>query len=122
MKSKKKIEKQMKRKGSLELVETIIAAKKNKKWNGIADVLSSPRKNKIIVNLDRINRETKDGELVVIPGKVLSHGDINKKIKLVALNFSEEAREKLLNAKCELISILSEIKKNPEAKGIKVIK
>ena len=48
--------------------------------------------------------------------------ELNKKIKVFALSFSEKAREKLLNFKCEVSNILEEIKKNPEAKGVRIIK
>ncbi len=122
MKSKSKIESQLEKKTNPELVKTIIEAKKEKKWLEIAGILSSPRINKVGINLDKINREAKEGEIIVVPGKVLSQGDINKKLKIVALNFSEKAKEKILKAKGETISIRDEIKKNPEAKGIKIIK
>ena len=119
-KSKTKIEKQLKKKTNPELVETIIFAKKNKNWNKIAEILSSPRRNKISLNLSAIEKES-DGKVLVVPGKVLSSGDVTKKIKIVALNFSKSAKEKLLNAKCEISSILEEIKQNPDAKNIKII-
>ena len=122
MKSKTKIEKQLQRKINPEIVETILAAKKEEKWKEIAGILSSPRKNKININLDKINKNAKQGEKIVIPGKVLSMGDIDKKISVSALGFSEKAREKLLKAKCEVSTILHEIKKNPGAKGVKILR
>jgi large subunit ribosomal protein L18e len=122
MKKKSKIEEQLKRKTNSELVQTIIAAKKKKEWLEIAGILSSPRVKKINVNLDKINEESKEGDIVVVPGKVLSEGELNKKIKIVAFSFSEKAKEKILNAKGEVLNMLDEIKKNPEAKGVKIIK
>ncbi len=122
MKSKTKIEKQTKRKTSSDLVETIRSAKKNEKWLEIASLLSTSRKKRSEVNLDEIDKKAKEGDIIVIPGKVLSRGELNKKIKVVAFGFSESAREKLLNSKCEAIYINEEIKKNPEAKGIKILK
>ncbi len=122
MKTKTKISKQEKRKTNPELVETIRKARKNEKWLEVAGILSSSRKKRAEINLDKINKESKEKDIIVIPGKVLSQGEINKKIKVVALGFSESAKEKLLNSKCEIISILEEIKKNPEAKGIKILK
>jgi large subunit ribosomal protein L18e len=120
MKSKTLIEKQTQRKTNQDLVETIIACKKNKNWFKVAEILSGPRKNKINVNIEKINKEAKQGDVIVIPGKVLSQGDIDKKIKVIALSFSEKAKEKLLKSKCEVSSILEEIKKNPEAKKIRI--
>jgi large subunit ribosomal protein L18e len=122
MKSKTKISKQLERKSNSNLMETIIAGKKQEAWNEIAGILSSPRRNKICINLEQINKDAKAGEIVVVPGKVLSQGDIDKKIKVVAFSFSEKAREKLLSVKCEVSYILDEIKSNPSAKGIKILK
>jgi large subunit ribosomal protein L18e len=122
MKSKTKISKQLERKSNSVLTETIIEAKKNDSWVGVAGILSGPRRKRICINLEEINKHSKAGETIVIPGKVLSQGEIDKKIKVVALNFSGKAKEKLLSAKCEVVSILDEIKSNPSAKGIKIIK
>jgi len=122
MKSKRKIEKQTKRKINTNLVETIKIAKKNSAWLEIAGILSSPKRRKIVMNLEKINEETKDGENILIPGKVLSQGEINKKIKIIARDFSEKAKEKLSNSKIEFVKINEEIKNNPDAKGIRILK
>ncbi|MBU2562285.1 MAG: 50S ribosomal protein L18e [Nanoarchaeota archaeon] len=114
-----KIEKQLKRKTNSDLVKTIITAKKNKKWKKVAERLSSPKRKSL--NLEEINKQAKEGEIIVIPGKVLSQGEIDKKIKIVAFNFSEKAKEKLLKSSVKVLSILEEIKKNPEAKGVKFL-
>jgi len=122
MKSKTKISKQLERKSNSKLMETIIAGKKNDSWNQVAGFLSGPRRKRICMNIEEISKNSKAGETVLIPGKVLSQGEIDKKIKVVAFNFSEKAKEKLLSAKCETVSIFDEIKSNPSAKGIKIIK
>ncbi len=122
MKSKTLIGKQLKKKTNSKLVETLIAAKKNSKWIEVASILSGPRRKRINVNLDEINKNSKAGETIIVPGKILSQGEIDKKIKIVAFSFSKKAEEKLLSAKCEVSDILEEINKNPEAKGIKILK
>jgi large subunit ribosomal protein L18e len=122
MKSKTQIEKQLEKKTNPELVKTIIAAKKKKNWLEIASMLSSPRAKRINMNLSKINDEAKEGEIVVIAGKVLSQGDLDKKIKVVALSFSAMAKEKITKAKGEALTILEEIKKNPEAKNVRFLK
>jgi len=121
MKTKSKIESQIKKKKNINLVRTIIAAKKNEKWLKVANILSSSRRNKETINLGKIDEESKQGEIIVVPGKVLSQGDVTKKIRVVALSFSEEAIKKLLKSKSEILSILEEIKKNPSAQGIKIL-
>ncbi len=122
MKSKTLIEKQLRKKTNPKIIETIIASKKKKNWVEIAGMISRSRKKQASINLSDINKQTKEGENVLIPGKVLSQGEINKKIKVVALNFSEKAKEKLKNSGCEFSDILKEIKSNPEAKDLKILK
>jgi large subunit ribosomal protein L18e len=120
MKSKTLIEKRTKRKNDSELVETIIAAKKNKNWFKVAEIISSSRRNRIDMNLDEIGKKS-DKKIVVVPGKVLSQGEVAKKIKIVALKFSERAKEKLIKSGCQIESILDEIKKNPDAKDMEIL-
>jgi large subunit ribosomal protein L18e len=121
MKSKTLIEKQLKKKTNSELVETILTAKKNKAWMKTAEILAGPRKNRMNFNLEELDKIVQEGEHVLIIGKVLSQGELNKKIKITALSFSEKAKEKLLKTDSDISTILEEIKKNPEAKGIKIL-
>jgi len=121
MKSKTKIEKQTKKKTNSELVQTINEAKNKKEWKSIAEILSYPRRKRPSINLNKIGEKIKEKEIAVIPGKVLSEGEINKKNKIVAFNFSKKSKEKLLKAGCEISSILEEIKKNPQARGIRIL-
>lgn len=116
MKSKTKIKKQIRRKTNSELVGTLRILNKSKNKE-IINILSRPRRKKVEVNIDKINKETKDSDVVIIPGKVLAMGDIDKKVKVIALSYSAEARNKLEKAKCEIIMLSDEIKKNKEIKG-----
>jgi len=122
MKSKTLIGKQVQRKTNSGLVATILAGKKAKGWLEVAGVLAGPRKNHKSVNVKEIEKFAKAGDVIVVCGKVLSQGEINKKLKVVALKFSDKAKEKLLKAKCEVLTIAEEIKANPEAKGVKILK
>jgi len=122
-KSKTKIEKQSLKKGNQALVEAIRAAKKTDSdfWLRVAGILSGPRRARSVINLNDVEKATKEGDSVVFPGKVLSQGEISKKIALIALDFSEKAREKLLKNKAHVTEIGEEIKKNPDAKGLKLL-
>ena len=121
MKSKSKIEKQLQKKKNPELVKTIISAKKNKAWIGVAGILSGPRRKNVNANLNDLNKDTKSGDTLVVPGKVLSLGQMDKKMNIVAIGFSSLAREKILKSGGKTLSILEEIKKNPEAKNVKIL-
>ena len=123
VKSKTKIEQQSWKKNSSELVETIRAAKKtgNKFWLQVAGILAGPRREKIAINLEDVEKGTTEEDFIVIPGKILSQGEISKKIAVIAFNFSEKAREKMLKNKVQILSILEEVKRNPQAKGIRIL-
>jgi large subunit ribosomal protein L18e len=120
IKSKVKIESQLQSKTNKELVDTVILAKKNPAWMEVAGLLTISRRKRKNINLTDI--EKVQGKILVVPGKVLSQGDLTKKVKVVAMNFSEKAREKLKNAGCELSTIMEEIQKNKEAKEVTILK
>ena len=98
------------------MVRTIKEALKNPAWVEVAGILSRPKRKRLNANIHELSNLND----TIVCGKVLSEGEINKKIKVVALDFSDAAKEKLLNAGCEVVTILEEIKKNPEAKGLEI--
>lgn len=122
MKSKRLIEKQTRIKRDPEIMELIREARKSKEWFEVAHLLSTPRKNRVELNLNEIAHLAKEGSIIVVPGKVLSVGEVNKKIKISAFKFSEKAKQKLKEAKISFNSILEEIKTNPSAKGVQILK
>ena len=121
MKSKTLIGKQLHRKNNQELVDTLLAAKKGDSWIEVAHILSGSSRKRVSLNLEDF-KDLKGGEKILVPGKVLSQGEVNKKIKIIAFGFSEKAKEKLSKSKIEFSSINEEIKTNPTAKGITILK
>ncbi len=120
--SKTHIKKDVKKKTSPLSIETIMAAKKHKAWLYVAKCLASPTRQYPSFNLHEIDAGSEDGDTVVIPGKVLGDGKVSKKIKIVAFSFSASALDKMKEAKVEGAYIIDEIKKNPEAKGVKLLR
>jgi len=116
--SKTQISKRVKKKTNPELVETIRLARKNNLLE-LGKKLSGPKRFYKKVNLNKLNKVKEDKVLVV--GKVLGDGEINKKIKISALSFSNSAKEKLKKAGCEMFTIKQAIEKNPKLEGVKVI-
>ena len=114
--SKTKISKRMQRKTNSELVETILLCKKNNQLD-VAKILSGPTRKIPSINLDEIDKEAKDGEVIIFPGKILGQGEITKKIKIIALNFSASAEEKLKKAKIETATIKEALEKNKKLDG-----
>jgi large subunit ribosomal protein L18e len=90
-------------------------------WPDIAKRLAKPRRNRLAVNLSRLNRYTEKNETVIVPGKVLSAGEIGHPIKVTAFAFSEKAREKINAAKGKCLSFYDLVKKNPKGSNVKII-
>jgi large subunit ribosomal protein L18e len=116
MKSKTLIDKQMERKVNPELVETILKAKKNGMWVEVAGMLSCPARRMTNANLDEIDKKAKDGDVVVVAGKVLGTGALNKKVRLIAFSFSKSAEDKLKKSKIDFGKIKDEIDRNQRTK------
>jgi len=113
--SKTKISKRAAKKTNIELVETITAAKKNNPE--IASLLSLPARKQVKKNLYEIDKDAKDKGTVIVPGKVLGKGELNKKIKIVALSYSSSALEKLNKKKIEASLLKKELKKEKKLEG-----
>jgi large subunit ribosomal protein L18e len=90
-------------------------------WKDIAIRLEKPLKNWPEVNLNRINKYTKDKETALIPGKVLSDGDLTKKVTIAAWAFSKNSQEKIKKAGGKYMSIEELLKSNPKGKDIRIL-
>ena len=122
--SKTKIKMDLRRKTNPEVINVINLARKHKAWLPLAKILAGPTRKYADYNLKDLNEKVSaEGvSIAVVPGKVLSSGDLNKKIKICALSFSKSAIDKLKKSKTDFCTIAEEIKKNTEAKGVKIIR
>lgn len=90
-------------------------------WKRIASDLERPTRQRRVVNLSRISRDTKENEVVVVPGKVLGSGALNHKLTISAYQFSEQARDKIEKAGSKVVSLLDISKDTPNGKKIRII-
>lgn len=116
--SKSQINIREKKKSNPEILETIKLSKKNNLMD-LAKKLSAPRRLHLNINLTELDNV--EGTKVMVVGKVLGSGNINKKISVSALGFSKQASEKLKSAGCEIKTIKQEIESNKDLKGVKII-
>lgn len=93
---------------------------KSNLWKRIADDLLISRRQKKIVNVFTLALHTKDGEVIVIPGKLLGTGDINHKVTVAAFDFSKSAVEKIKQAKGNCMTITELVEKNPKGKDVRI--
>jgi len=105
------------------LKKVIIEMKKTKSsgWKAVAEKLETPRRKRKNVNLSKINKNTKEKEVIVVPGKVTSTGSIDHIITISALDFSEKAVEKLKKTGAVIKTLEELIKENPKFSNIKII-
>lgn len=97
-------------------------------WRDMAKRLEKPRRHYAAVNLSKINRYSDVNDTILVPGKVLSAGVIEKQVTVAALGFSKKAFEEI--SKCgdekgkkkgKCMSIEELIENNPKGSGVKII-
>jgi large subunit ribosomal protein L18e len=91
-------------------------------WRMVSKILSKPRKNTVEVNLYRINTKTKDGDIIVVPGKLLSIGELNHKVTIACWNASKTTRKKVDNSNTgsKIITINELLEINPTGSNVKI--
>ncbi|MGM5483852.1 MAG: 50S ribosomal protein L18e [Nanobdellota archaeon] len=90
-------------------------------WNSIAKDLKRPTRNSREVSIGKINKNAKDGFDVVIPGKVLGTGKLDKKLTIAAMSFSENALSKIKSSGSKAVKLREYAKKNKTGKKAIII-
>ncbi|UCH31848.1 MAG: 50S ribosomal protein L18e [Candidatus Bathyarchaeota archaeon] len=90
-------------------------------WSKIARDLSRPRNRRTSVNLSHINRCTKAGQTIAVPGKVLGAGILHHPVTITAFTFSTAARRKIIKSKGKCLTFAELIKKNPKGSNIMIV-
>ncbi|MFC7165639.1 50S ribosomal protein L18e [Halospeciosus flavus] len=91
-------------------------------WHDVADRLEKPRSTHAEVNLSRIERYANENETVVVPGKVLGSGALDKSVTIAAVDFSGSAKTKIEHADGEAVELEQAIENNPEGTNVRVIR
>jgi large subunit ribosomal protein L18e len=96
-------------------------ARDSKLWKRVVTDLKKPSRQRREVNVYKIDKYAKDGETVLVPGKVLSLGELTKKVDVAALKFSQGASKKINEANGEVLTIMQLLQKNPEGKKVRIL-
>lgn len=91
-------------------------------WRDIAKRLEKPKRNWAEANLSKLDRYAKDGETVLVPGKVLAAGSISKKVTVAAYSFSEKAKADIIAAGGKTMSIMDLVTANPKGSGVRIMR
>lgn len=90
-------------------------------WKRVAELIARPTRKRPAVNVGKIARHTNDGDIVVVPGKVLGAGTISHKVTVAALNASATARAEIVDAGGSVITINELLAKVPKGNGVTII-
>ena len=108
----------------LRLLEALRKASREndaKIWRDIAERLERPRRSYAEVNLSRINRYAEDGDTVLVPGKVLGAGRLEKRVTVAALAFSQKAFASIRESGGRCLTIEELMRENPKGSRIKIM-
>jgi len=90
-------------------------------WRDVAEKLEKPRRKRVEVNLSDIDRNTEKNDFVVVPGVVLSSGELTKAVNVAAWKFSSSAKEKIKKSKGKVLEIEELVKEKPKGTGVKIL-
>jgi large subunit ribosomal protein L18e len=90
-------------------------------WGDVAERLEKPRRTYAEVNLGRIERYAQEDETVIVPGKVLGSGVLQKEVTVAAVNFSGTAERKI-DQVGETMKLEQALENNPDGSNVRVIR
>lgn len=108
------------------LIDTITFLKKKsieekvRIWKDLAERLERPLRVWSEVNVSKLERYAKEGDTIVVPGKVLGAGKLSKKLTVAAWAFSKSAKEKIEKSGGRAISIHQLVEENPKGTNVRI--
>mgnify|MGYP001594835139 CR=1 FL=1 len=89
---------------------------KEKPFTDVARYLEKSRRSKKVVNVGRLAKLGGKEDTLIVPGKVLGVGEINKSINVYAWSFSREAKQKIQKAGGQTFYLNDLVKDKPKAR------
>jgi large subunit ribosomal protein L18e len=90
-------------------------------WAQASQILGGHSSARVEVNIGRISRLVEEKQVVLVPGKVLGYGIIDKKITIGAYSFSSSARNKIASIGGKVLTVEDLVKEFPDGRGIKLV-
>ena len=91
-------------------------------WKDTASRLSKPRRSWAEVNISRISRYAKKDEVILVPGRLLGSGNIDKSVTVASFHSSETARRKITDSGGVILTIEELMNKNPKGSGVRIMR
>lgn len=90
-------------------------------WKNVSKFLLKARSTRVIINLGKIDQYSEANDTVLVPGKVLSSGELTHPLTLAAFSYSKKTLKKIEKIGGEYLSIEDLMKKNPTGTKIKLL-
>lgn len=87
-------------------------------WKKTAEELLKSRRNRVEVNINKLENYANNGDVILVPGKVLGTGNISKKITVAAFSFSNSAKTFIETAGGKTITIDQLYNDNKDGKNV----
>jgi len=102
-------------------LEKAAKASKAPVWQRVAELLLKARRRRVEVNLSKIDAYSKEGDTVVVPGKVLSIGSLSHKLTIACFSHSAAVSQKVSASGATLLPISKLLEQNASGKNVKII-
>ena len=98
--------------------------KKEQIWKAMAKEIQKPRKRMPSINLTRIGKLAQqfDKKTLFVPGKILGTGALGVSVFVVGLEFSKNARKKIVDAKGKAWEIKEFLETDPVKSSVVIVK
>ena len=90
-------------------------------WKDVELRLLNSRSNRREVNVDKISKFTKEGDVIIVPGKILGAGNLDHSVIVYAYSISKLATSKINEAGGRILALTELIEKYPHGSGVKII-
>jgi large subunit ribosomal protein L18e len=104
-------------------LEKLSRKTKKKIWKDLAKRLEKPTRHNVVVNVEKLDKMAKKfkGKTIIVPGKILSKGEFEEKTKIVSINASQKAIEKI-SEKGEFIYLKDFVNEKVNTKDLVLVK
>ena len=90
-------------------------------WRDIAERLEKPTRRWAEVNVEHVEQTVRDGEIAVVPGKLLGDGVVTKKLEIAAWSASASARAKVEKAGGKVWSLNEFAAKAKDGRNVRIV-
>jgi large subunit ribosomal protein L18e len=94
---------------------------KRRIWRELEARITRPRSRLAEMNLERLSRVAGDASVVVIPGKVLGSGFLERPLVVGALYFSKAASDKIAMAGGRALGLAEFVRSYKHEKGVRLL-